>query len=412
MMRLPLFFAARYLFSKKSVNAINIITAISALGVLVSSAALVIVLSFYNGMENFILSQYSIFSPELRIEPVQGKVFDASSEVFREIRNNSMVKSYSEVLEDKVLVEYDGQQFIGRIKGVEPASLHIHTAAEILIRGDYHVQQDSIPYAIIGAQMQANLQVPLNGFNNTLALYIPRKDINPAVGVNPMEEINTRLIETIGILKFQPGFDDLVITPIAFAKDLLGEPTNVSAVEIYVVDPRQAEQLQKKLQQELGPEFAVKNRQQQNPTLYKTVSSEKWIVFFIVTIIGIIAIFNIIGSLTMLVIDKKQDMVILKSLGAPPSLIQKIFFYEGVFIALLGGSFGIVLGVFFCLLQDKYGFIRTGGASLFDAYPVEIRYGDFMLIFITVILASTIVSYIASRLSVRELGKLPIEDVD
>lgn len=412
MMKLPLFFATRYLFSKKSVNAINIISAISVLGVLVSSAALVIVLSFYNGMENFILSQYSVFSPELRIEPVQGKVFDASTQVFQEIRSDVSIKSYSEVLEDKVLIEYDGQQFIGRIKGIEPESLRIHTSEDMLIRGNYSVWQDSISYAIIGAQVQANLQAPLNGFDNAIALHIPRKDINPATSVNPMEEINTRLIEPGGILKFQPGFDDLIITPIDFAKDLLGEQTKVSAVEIYASAQDQVSRLQKSLQNKLGDDFAVKNREQQNPTLYKTVSSEKWIVFFIVTIIGIIAIFNIIGSLTMLVIDKKQDMVVLKSLGADASLIQKIFFYEGVLIALLGSSIGIVLGVFFCLLQDKYGFISTGGASLFDAYPVEIRYSDFTLIFLTVMLASTIVSYIASHLSVRELGKLQIEDPD
>lgn len=412
MMRLPLFFARRYLFSKKSVNAINIISAISVLGVLVSSAALVTVLSFYNGMENFILSQYSIFSPELRIEPLRGKVFDASSQVFQDIRGDASIKSYSEVLEDKVLVEYDGQQFIGRIKGIEPESLHIHTSEDMLIRGNYSVWQDSISYAIIGAQVQANLQAPLNGLDNVFVLHIPRKDINPAANVNPMEEINSRIIEPGGILKFQPGFDDLIITPINFAKDLLGEQSKVSAVEIYVEDQDQVSGLQKNLQNKLGPDFVVKNREQQNPTLYKTVSSEKWIVFFIVTIIGIIAIFNIIGSLTMLVIDKKQDMFVLKSLGANAGLIQKIFFYEGVFIALLGSSIGILLGVLFCLLQDKYGFVSTGGASLFDAYPVEIRYGDFTLIFLTVMLASTIVSYIASRLSVRELGKLQIEESD
>lgn len=409
-MRLSLFFAKRYLFSKKSVNAINIISSISVLGVLVSSAALVIVLSFYNGMEHFILSQYSVFSPDLRIEPATGKVFDASTASFRKIRALPAIKSYSEVLEDKVLVEYGGQQFIGKLKGIEPGSLNIHTSQDMLLRGRYTVQQDSTNYAIIGAQVQANLQAPLTDFDNHLSLHIPRKDINPATSLNPMEEINTRRIAPSGVLRFQPGFDDLVITPLEFAKDLLGEHSMVSAVELYIDNLNSSKSIQRELANILGSDYVVKNREQQNPTLYKTVTSEKWIVFFIVTIIGVIAIFNIIGSLTMLVIDKKQDMVVLKSLGASSSLIQNIFFYEGVFIALLGSSIGIGIGILFCLLQDQYGFISTGGASLFDAYPVEIRYGDFMLIFVTVMVVSTIVSYLASRLSARELDKLQLED--
>ncbi|MCL8000819.1 FtsX-like permease family protein, partial [Brucella sp. 21LCYQ03] len=200
-------------------------------------------------------------------------------------------------------------------------------------------------------------------------------------------------ITPTGVMKFQPGFDDLVITSLSFAKDLLSEPTRVSAIELFLKDPSAVNKVQRSIQKELGDDFMVKDRQQQNPTLYKTVSSEKWIVFFIVTIIGVIAIFNIIGSLTMLVIDKKKDIQVLKSFGADASLIQRIFFFEGILIALLGSVIGIGLGIAFCLLQAKYGFVRTGGQTLFDAYPVDVRYMDVALIFFTVMLSSILISY-------------------
>lgn len=411
-MKLPLFFAKRYLFSKKSVNAINIISSISVIGVLVSSAALVIVLSLYNGIENFILSQYSVFAPELRIEPKTGKVFEANDEKFEAIRSNPDIKSYTDVLEDKVLIQYGSQQFVGRIKGVEPQSLYTQVAEDLLLLGEYTVQEDSVDYIILGAQVQNNLQVSLKGFDNAVTLHIPKKNINPQSStLNPMDEINTRMVQPSGVLMFKQGFDDLVITSLSFAKDLLSENTRVSAIEINLLDPDKVLQVKKTIQKELGPEYMVKDREQQNPTLYKMVRSEKWIVFFIVTVIGVIAIFNIIGSLTMLVIDKKKDMHVLKSLGANSSLIKQIFFYEGVFIALLGSIIGVFLGYVFCILQDKYGIIRTDGQSLFDAYPVDIRYWDFVLIFFTVMLVSTVVSYIAAKLSVKNIGSLELKEV-
>ncbi|MBD1423844.1 FtsX-like permease family protein [Sphingobacterium chuzhouense] len=404
-MKLSLFFAKRYLFSKKSVNAINIISAISVIGVLVSSAALVIVLSFYNGMENLILSLYSTFAPELRIEPAQGKVFDASQQVFEDLRKNNDIQSYSEILEDKVLVQYDNQQFVAQIKGVEPQSLLAVDHQGMLYAGSLEIS-DNTPTALIGAQIQANLRIPIDGFNNDIQLFSPRKGAS-GTSINPMDDINIRRLSPVGVLHYEPGFNDLIITPIGFAKELLNEHEHVSAIEIYTKDSSRVTGLQKEIQRNLGDSFIVKNREQQNPLLYKTVRSEKWIVFFILTVIGIIAIFNIIGSLTMLVIDKKQDMTILASLGADKTLIQRIFFLEGIMIAFIGGLIGIGLGFIFCLLQEKFGIIRTGEGvnPIMDIYPVDIRILDFILVFVTVMLVALLVSYISSLLSVRELKR-------
>ncbi|SMG46111.1 FtsX-like permease family protein [Sphingobacterium psychroaquaticum] len=404
-MKLPFFFAIRYLFSKKSVNAINIISSISVIGVLVSSAALVIVLSFYNGMEKLILSLYSTFAPELRIEPAEGKVFSTKQPFFDDLRKNNKIQSYTEVLEDKILIQYDNHQFIAQVKGVEPASLLAVDHENMLYAGDFDIYPDSIPYAIIGAQIQSNLRVPIEGIDNTIQLFSPRKGVQAGSSVNPMDEINIRSISPRGVLQYQQGYDNLIITPLPFARDLLNEHKNVSAIEIYTKDSSTVQGLKKEIQTALGDTFKVKDREQQNPLLYKTVRSEKWIVFFILTIICIIAIFNIIGSLTMLVIDKKEDMLVLQSLGANKSLIQRIFFYEGVMIAFLGGVIGIALGLLFCLFQEKYGFITTGeGANaIMDVYPVDIRTMDFVIVFITVMVVATFVSYLAAHLSVREI---------
>jgi len=406
-LKIPLLFAFRYLFSKKSVNAINIISFISFIGVLVSTAALVIVLSFYNGMEKFILSLYSSFTPDLRIEPTKGKTFDPKTITFEELRNNNLVKNYLEVLEDKILIQHDNVQFIGQLKGIDVESFNKLNQQDILQNGKFTLEEDSIPYSLIGAQIQANLRIPINNIFNNIELYFPRKGVS-INNINPLEDFNIRNISVSGTLAYQPEFENLVITPLTFARDILGEDKNISALEIYLNDPQKTDQLQQELQHKLKGDFYVKNREQQDPTLYKTIKSEKWIVFFILTFIGIIAIFNIIGSLTMLVIDKKDDMKVLQHLGAERSIIERIFFIEGLMISLLGSIVGILLGYAFCVLQETYGFIRTGdtGGSMIDIYPIDIRLADFLLVFMTVFILSTIVAFFSSKLSVKGIGRI------
>lgn len=404
---IPLFFALRYLFSKKSVNAINIISIISIVGIFVSTAALVIVLSFYNGMEKFILSMNSTFSPDLRIEAAKGKTFVPTHAFFHEVSQNPSVKNYSETLEDKVLIQYDGKQIVGQMKGLTQSSLAKQSKDHILHIGDFVIKSDSINYALIGPQIQTNLQVPISEFNNVIDLYFPRKE-SSVNNLNPLEDFNIREISVNGILTFEPEFQSLIMVPLDFARDILGEDRAISAVELYLNNPLESQQLQKQIQKELGKEYNVKNREQQNPALYKTIKSEKWIVFFILTFIGVIAIFNIIGSLTMLVIDKKEDMKILHHLGASKASIEKIFFYEGIMIALIGSTIGIIIGYIFCYLQDTFGMIRTNNINggFIDVYPVDIRLQDFVLVFATISILSIIVSYFSSKLSVKEIGNL------
>lgn len=405
-MKLPLFFARRYLFSKKSVNAINIISYISLIGVLVSSAALIILLSFFNGMENMIVAMYSKFTPEFRIEPAKGKLFSTDDSLFTKLREDKSLHEYSEILQEKVLLQFGNHQFIAQLKGIEQESIQAAAKDSLLYSGEFTVLKEDVPYAVIGANVQLNLGVSSFSTVDKIEVFSPKKGVTSSL--NPMEEFNIRSINPIGVLKYQQDFDNQIIVPISFAQEVLGEYAKVSAIEFNLAKGVDRAKMESSLREELPASYILKNREQQNPTLYRTVKTEKWAVYFILTLIGVIAIFNIIGSLTMLVIDKKKDMVVLRSLGAERSLIQNIFFYEGIMISISGCIGGLIIGYLFCLLQDQYGIIRLeeGVNSLLDAYPVDIRLRDFAMVFATISVVSISISYISARLSIRQITSL------
>ncbi|MFE2860262.1 FtsX-like permease family protein [Sphingobacterium multivorum] len=405
-MNLPFLFAKRYLFSKKSVNAINIISSISVIGVMVSSAALIILLSSFNGMEQLILSMYSKFAPELKIEPKKGKLFDSKQTVFTELRRDTNVIHYTEVLQEKVLLQYSNRQFIANIKGIEPQSLSRKTGDSIIVDGQYEVSHDSTNLAILGASVQANLAIPMQNSAEQIQVYSPRKGVKNSS--NPAEEFNIRSISPGGVMRYQQDFDNLIITPISFAKEVLGEYDRVSSIEFYLKDGVDINSFGQVLQKKIGPDYIVKNREKQNPTLYKNVRVERWVVFFILTLISVIAIFNIVGSLTMLVLDKQKDMTILKGLGGGNDLIQRIFFYEGLMIGIIGCVLGLLIGGIFNYIQSAYGIIRVedGANTIIDSYPMVSSWSDYILVFITVTSISGLVSYFSAKLSVRELNKL------
>ncbi len=399
-MNTPLFIAKRYLFSKKSVNAINIISGISTLGVLVGSAALIIILSVFNGFEMLILNMYSAFTPEMRIEPAQGKSFVPDSLLDRTLKSDPRVLHYTEILQEKVLLRYGQNQYIAVLKGEAPNSMQSAISDSLINEGEYKLKDENTDYAVVGAGVQAYLGVSLERDDLLLSVYSPRK--NAVNSINPAEEFNVRTIMPVGVVVAQPQFDNVVIVPISFAREVLGEYEKISAIEIDLKPSVDQSAFKKELTRLVGNDFLVKDRAQQNPTLYKVLNSEKWAIFFILTFVLIIAIFNIIGSLTMLVIDKKKDIAVLKSLGAGYSFIKNIFFAEGMFISLFGCIIGMSLGLAFCILQKRFGLIKMEGAELVTSvFPVEIKVLDFALVFLTVTLISLIASFVSSRLSVK-----------
>ncbi|WP_262248118.1 FtsX-like permease family protein [Parapedobacter soli] len=405
-MNTALYFAKRYLFSKKTVNAVNIISGISVVGVLVSSASLIIILSFYNGLEKLIFSMYSAFTPELRIEPVMGKGFVADSALIQRLKTLTDVSSYREVLQERVLLRYGDAQYIATVKGITTEGTAPQHMDTLLQGGHFTLHHGDEDYAVMGARVQGMLGVALGDESRHIEVFSPRKGAR--VGINPADEFNMRTIRPGGVLQYNPEFDDLLIVPMAFAREVVGEYSQISAMEINVVPGRDIPAVQRELSAALGDNYVVKNREQQNPTLYKIVRTEKWAVFIIIAFTGIIALFNIVGSLTMLVIDKKKDISVLMGLGANDSLIRRIFFYEGLLISLIGCLAGLVLGFLFCVSQQALGWIRFGeGENLVtDVYPVDIRFSDFLLVFLTVFAISALISVVSSRLSVKQTVRL------
>lgn len=401
------FIAKRYLFSKKSTNAINIISGISMLGVLVGSAALVLILSVFNGFETMIVSLYSSFTPELKVLPAKGKTFDPTVLHLDDLRKQPGMYSVTEVLEEKVLLRYGKGQFIGTVKGVSNDFLKSQHLDSTLQMGSFTLHDNGQNLAVIGASVAISLGVNVKDQSAMLQIYSPRHNV--VNSFNPMDEFVLRSIAPSGVFSVQQDFDDMVITPLSFTRDLLDEPQKISYVELNLQDNINPNKIQRQLQDQFGKNFVIKNRQQQNTSLYKLLNSEKWAIFLILTFVLIIAIFNIIGSLTMLVIDKRKDIAILTSLGAGKTLVQRIFFYEGMLITLVGCLIGMLAGLIFALLQQKFGFITMGGSTMIQAYPVTLKASDFLLVFITVSGISILASGISAHLSVQKLDEIKQE---
>jgi lipoprotein-releasing system permease protein len=402
------YIARRYLFAKKSTNAINIISAISVLGVFIGSASLIVILSVFNGFEEVVLKMFNTITPQIIVQPANGKTFNPNTVYFNELKNNKSIFSYTEVLSENALIRYNDKQSPALIKGVSNDFLKNTSLDSIVIDGHFVLENAAGPNAVVGSALQAYLGVNPSDAFVPLQIYSPKKGIK-ASSINPLDDFIVLEIPPSGVFEVQQDFDNLAIVPIAFARQLLEEPVNVSAIEIDLNKGINADKLKTQMEDKLGKEFIVKNRIQQNQALHNVLSSEKWMVYIILTFILIIAIFNIIGSLTMLVIEKLKDISILSSLGAGKKLIKRIFLIEGMMITLTGCIFGLLVGFVFCLLQQKFGLVKMGDANLIaisNAYPIALKWKDFLLVFITVSIFSLIASSLAANLSVKKIDNL------
>ena len=403
MNKTPIYIAKRYLFTRKSINAINIISGISMAGVLVGSAALIIILSIFNGLEEMILKLYGNFAPEIRVEAKAGKYFSEESFDFNLLDNNEAVASYSKVLQEKVLLRYGENQFIGNLKGADWHAVGYETDS-VMHKGRFLNKEDSA-MVLTGAAVEAYLGIRLEDDQRSLEIYSPKRNVLNAL--DPAAEFTRTYVQVVGILRAQAEVDEFVFANLNTAKRILDVEGHISAIEISLKNKDFVKDFKKRLSDSIGPNFLVKDRGEQNPMLYKILNSEKWAIFLILIFILAIAILNIIGSLTMLVVDKAKDIAVLKSLGASPTLIKNIFFTEGLFIALIGCVSGLLIGLVFCLLQLRFGWITMQGNNLItDVYPVSIRIGDFVLVFLTVLSISSLAAFVSSRLSVKGQEKL------
>ena len=393
----PLFITRRYLLAKKSHSAIHIISLLSVLGVAVGTMALVIVLSVFNGFDVVIKSLFNAFDPELKITLVEGKVFVPDSSKIFTIKSIQGVDAIAETLEENALFQYRDKQHIAIIKGVSDNFLNINEIPQRITSGKCQIQSGSIPYALIGQGVSYYLGVNV-GLSEPIVIYVPRRGAE--VSMVPEEAFNKKYIIPAGVFSIEQDIDTkYMLVPIEFARQALEYEKEVTALEIKLKPNVNVDEVKTQIQTILGSNFSVKDRYQQQELFYKIMKSEKWAIFFILLFILIVASLNIIGSLTMLILDKKKDIRTLSHLGADWKSIRKIFLFNGWLNTIIGALLGTGLGLLVCFLQIKYGFVRLEGSGSFiiDAYPVKILLSDILLVFFTVLGIGFATSWIPVR---------------
>ncbi len=386
--------------AKKSQNAINIISGISIAGVAVGTMALIAVLSVFNGFDSIIKSLYNSFDPQLKISIAEGKTFDPELYPFDRIRNHPSVMHYAEVLEENALLRYGDRQHIATVKGVDEEYRSVTGIDSMIVDGEYSLWEGSRPMAVVGLGVAYHLAIGLN-FLNPINIYVIRRSGN--VAMNPEQAINRRFIFPSGIFSIEQEINSkYLLVPISFARELLQYSKEVTAIELKMKEDVDVALTQEEIQEILGEEFIVRNRNEQNELFYRIMKSEKWAIFFILTFILIIASFNIIGSLTMLILDKQEDIDTLGSLGASVPLIKRIFLLEGWMISIIGAILGLILGSLISWLQAEYGLIKLSGSGSFiiDAYPVVFQFLDVVKVFFTVVG----IGFLAAWLPVRYIA--------
>lgn len=402
-MHLPLFIAGRYLFAKKSHNVINIISAISAVGMAIGTAALIIILSIYNGFDELVKSTLSNVEPDILITPSKGKVFIPNGETFDRIRQNPLIDEYDLILQENVFVDYDGHQGIAKAKGVDSAFEAESPLAEHITNGEFSLHKGQLPQMVVGAGLAYKMGMN-PAFLASAELYFPIRDRNFSLA-NPAASIETVRMRPSGIFSVNQQIDDdLMIVPIEEMRKLLGYEEEVSGVEIRLAEGSTAKDIRsaiKHIQKELGPEFKVLDRFRQNPSLYKMMRYEKAAIYLILIFVIIIIALNIFGSITMLIIEKKDDIETYRSLGATDQMLRRTFTLEGWLISLLGLAAGLVVGIGFSLAQQHFGFIKMPGSFLVNAYPVILQWQDVLATIAGVALIGYIIALLPVRRNIR-----------
>jgi lipoprotein-releasing system permease protein len=399
--KLSVYIAKRYLFAKKSRNAINIISAVSVAGVAVGTMALIIILSVFNGLEAMINNIFNTFDPDISITAAMGKVFKPDSASLVKLAEIKDISAFSLTLEDNVALRYGDRQFIATMKGVDKNFTHVTHLDSSMYEGEFRLSAaNDEPRAVIGLGVAKYLGLNVN-FVNPLFIYVPRRTAGN--NINSENALIRKYIFPSGVFQVEQEYDSkYLFVPLDFCRDLLEYDNMISSIEIRLKDYATEPLVRKDVEKIFGKDFSVKNRMEQQAIFYKVMRSERLAIFFILTLILVIASFNIIGSLTMLIIEKERDIEILKSLGANNSLIRKIFIFEGWFISILGALAGIILGFIVCWLQQRFGLIKLNSESLMmRSYPVVLNFKDFIIVPVIVLL----IGYWAAWYPVRYLTK-------
>lgn len=382
-MNLPLRIALRYLVSKKSHSTVNTISIISICGVAVTTMAIICTLSVFNGFQELIASLYSTFDPQIKITPNKGKTFDASNDTLQSIALWPEVEVFSPVVEENAMLVYRDKQMPALIKGVDANFSQLTQIDSILLDGTFMLADSIANYATLGVGLANFLETGAR-YAHALEVFAPKRNAKINIA-NPTNAFNKdRLFLTAVFSINQEEYDNqLAIVPIAFARKLFDYTTEATALEIKLAPEANEEKLIQKIKETLGENFSVKNRMQQQEATFRVTQLEKWLAFLILSFILLIAVFNIIGSLSMLIIDKQKDIKTLSQLGADDSLISKIFLTESWLISIIGAGSGLLSGIILCQLQQHFGFIQLGENAadfIIDAYPVKLIWSDVLIV--------------------------------
>lgn len=401
MLRLPLLFARRYLFSRKSHSVINIISRISSLAVAVPVMAMVILLSVFNGFDGLVRSMYRAFDPDILITPVKGKVFDRDSVAMRNPEQIEGVEILSYVLEENALFEYRGRQYIGIIRGVDEYYSQVVGIDSLIVAGEYRLRFGDFDEACVGQGVAYALGIRTN-FNDPIIVYVPRRGkISPLL---PYHIYREDALFPASVFALEAEVDGkYVIASLDFTQRLLNYEGKASALAIKLAPGTSPEKVQARIAGLLGDDFRVLTRYQQKESFYRILLYEKWGIYFIVLLVLIVASFSLVGSLAMLIIEKRKDRQTLIRMGAGMGLVRRIFIAEGMLIYSIGGFLGLILGVMVAYAQQVFGFIRISAQTfLIDAYPVEVHLTDVLWVMVTFLAVSLPISYLTVRTMIRD----------
>ena len=402
-MNFPFFIAKRYFSTKKNSNFVHIISWVSLLGVAIGTTALILVLSVFNGFEDLVQKMYNSFDPHLKITASEGKVFNP--EKISAVLDNPEFEYFSYILEEKVLLKYQEKEFIATVKGVDQAYQELTNFDSLLVNGRYINSYENKNVAVIGSGVAFHLSIGLGTMFEQLQVFVPNR--NSKTLLSPQTVFKQGSLLPVGVFSIQAELDqEYIITPLAFIQQLAERGNNISAVEIKLTNVDRMLAIQEQLITALGDDFIVKNRFEQQDFLYKILNTEKLVVFLILAFIMIIATFNIIGALSMLMLDKQKDIRTLRSLGCTVQDIQSVFFRKSILTILLGIGIGLFIGLGLAFLQQTFGLIEMGGGSfVIEDYPVAIVFIDVIIVILTVFVIGLLASWYPAKVLSSKLFK-------
>lgn len=397
-MRFPLFLASRYLISRKSTNVIHLLAGLSILGMGIGAAALVLVMAVFNGFESLVYGLSNQFNPDIHITPVQGKTFIPDSVWLAGIRQDPDVAAVSLVLEENALFAYGDVQDIGVLKGVDQMYTRVSHVDSFILEGTWQLQDEATSHAMIGAGIASKLGINTRDILESLVVYMPNRK-----RVGPFDQpFIRRFLPATGIFSIQPEVDlQYVITDLEFAQSITGHPQGLSAVEVALKPGFTSSDIVERMSELAGPSFTVRDRMGQEETFLRIMNLEKWVAFAIMCLILLLVAFNIAGTLWMMVTEKKPDIAILKTMGATSRQIQRIFMLNGILLCSVAFVFGALASLGFYVLQHQYGLIPVPPGFIIDAYPMEIRWSDFIIVFFTVLTIGSLAAWLPARRAAR-----------